>query len=49
MSGWPSAVDPTLVTLKNKRDERTTQQGCVLWGTRVVVPPSLQKKVLHEY
>jgi len=37
-----------VVPFKNKRDELTTQQGCVLWGTRVVVPPSLQEKVLHE-
>ena len=48
ISGWPSVVDPTLVPFKNKRDELTTQQGCVLWGTRVVVPHSLQEKVLHE-
>ena len=26
----------------------TTQQGCILWGTRVVVPSSLQEKVLQE-
>ena len=48
ISGWPRVVDPTLVPFKNKQDELTTQQGCVLWGTRVVVPPSLQEKVLHE-
>ena len=34
--------------LKNKRDKLTTQQACILWGTRVVVPSSLQKKVLQE-
>ncbi|XP_020605308.1 uncharacterized protein LOC110044130 [Orbicella faveolata] len=48
ISGWPSVVDPTVVPFKNKQDELRTQQGCVLWGTRVVVPPSLQEKVLHE-
>ena len=37
-----------MVPFKNKRGELTTQQGCVLWGTRVVVPPSLQEKLLHE-
>ena len=47
ISGWPSVVDPTLVPFKNKQDELTTQQGCVLWGTRVVVPPSLQENILH--
>ena len=48
ISGWPGVVDPTLVPYKSKRDELTTQQGCILWGTRVIVPPSLQKKVLEE-
>ena len=45
---WPTVVDPTFAPFKSKRDELTTQQGCILWGTRVVVPPSLQEKVLQE-
>jgi len=48
ISGWPSVVDPTLVPFKTKRNELSTQQGCILWGVRVIVPPSLQKKVLQE-
>ena len=48
ISGWPSVVDPTLVPFKTKRDELSTQQGCILWGARVIVPPSLQEKVLQE-
>lgn len=48
ISGWPGIVDPTLVPFKSKRDELSTQQGCVLWGTRVVVPSLLQEKVLQE-
>ena len=47
ISGWPSVVDPTLVPFKTKRDELSTQQGCILWGARVIVPP-LQEKVLQE-
>ena len=48
ISGWPSVVDPTLVPFKTKRDELSTRQGCILWGARVIVPPSLQEKVLQE-
>ena len=48
IGGWPTVVDPTFSPFKSKRDELTTQQGCILWGTRVVVPPSLQEKVLQE-
>ena len=48
MTGWPHVVDPSLVTYKNKRDELTLEQGCLLWGVRVVVPAALQGKVLQE-
>ena len=47
IGGWPTVVDPTFAPFKSKRNELTTQQGCILWGTRVVVPPSLQEKVLY--
>ena len=39
---------PTFVPFKSKRDELTTQQGCILWGTRFVNHFALQEKVLHE-
>ena len=39
-------VDPVLSKVYNY--VISTQQGCVLWGTRVVVPPCLQEKILHE-
>ena len=48
LSGWPLVVDPELVPFKNKKDELTLEQGCLLCGTRVVIPTSLQKEVLKE-
>ena len=48
ISGWPCVVDPTLVPFKTRQDELSTQQGCILWGARVIVPPSLQDNVLQE-
>ena len=45
---WPIVVDPTFAPFKSKRDELTTQQGCILWGTRAVVPSPLQAKFLQE-
>ena len=41
-------VDPALASFKGKRDKLTTQQDCILWGTRVVGPSSLQEKVLQQ-
>lgn len=48
IGGWPTVVIPTFAPFKSKRDELTTQQGCILWGTRVDVLSSLQEKVLQE-
>ncbi|XP_068692476.1 uncharacterized protein [Montipora foliosa] len=50
LSGWPIMVDPERVPFKNKKDELTLEQGCLLsiWGTLVVIPTSLQKEVLKE-
>ena len=48
LSGWPLVVDPELVPFKKKKDELTLEQGCLLWGTRVVIPTSLHKDLLKE-
>ena len=48
MSGWPSVVDPDLVPFKTRRYELCLEQGCILWGTRVIIPMALQKMVLLE-
>ena len=48
LSGWLLVVDPELVPFKKKKDELTLEQGCLLWGTRVVIPTSLHKEVLKE-
>ena len=37
-----------LVPFKTRQDELSTQQGCILWGAQVIVPPSLQENVLQE-
>ena len=48
MTGSPRDVAPSLVTYKNKQDELTLEQGCLLWGVIVLVPAALQGKVLQE-
>ena len=48
MTEWPHIVDSSLVTFKNKKDEITIEQGCLLWGFRVIIPNSLQDQVLRE-
>ena len=46
--GWPTAVNESLLPYFNKRQEITVEGGCLLWGIRVVVPETLQKRVLDE-
>ena len=31
-----------------RKDQLSVQQGCLLWGSRVVVPPNLRQKILNE-
>ena len=48
-NGWPShAREETLKSFFTKRTELSVEQGCVLWGMRVIVPPALRPKLLHD-
>lgn len=48
MEGWPDKVEDTLKVFFTMRSELSTEQGCVLWGTRVIVPSKMRKAVLKE-
>ena len=47
-SGWPTSVDPELKPFWLKQNELSSEEGCILWGARVVVPPPGRKRVLKE-
>ena len=46
--GWPEKVDQDLSQFFAKRDELSVHEGCIVWGTRVVVPPQGHEMVMHE-
>ena len=47
--GWPQHhSQDELQPYWTKRLELTVEEGCLLWGIRVIVPPTLQDKVLEE-
>ena len=50
LAGWPrSAVrDPDLIHFSRRKDELSMQDGCLMWGTRVIIPPALRKGVIEE-
>ena len=47
-SGWPKTVEDMLLVCFDKCHELTTEQGCLMWGTRVVIPKVHQQKVQEE-
>ena len=49
LNGWPDhCEDQQLIPYLRRRNELSTDQKCVLWGIRVVVPPSLRDRLLDE-
>ena len=47
LQGWGGVHDPELKDYRLHAAELTTEGGCVLWGSRVVIPRVLQEKVLR--
>ena len=49
LEGWPSTcVNEDERSYWNCRNELTSEDGVLLWGTRVIVPPKLRRAVLGE-
>ena len=47
VSGWPgSCPDESIPPFHNRKLELSCEQGCELWGSSVVIPPVLRKKIL---
>ena len=41
-------MTPSLKPYMIRRNELTVQSGCLLWGYRVIIPPTLREKLLAE-
>ena len=49
MAGWPEhCPDENLRPYFNRRNELSVDQGCLLWGVRVVIPPCFRERLLNE-
>ena len=49
--GWPSSLpegDQSLLPFFRKRSELTTEAGCLLWGSRVIIPQRDRQYLLSE-
>ena len=49
-NGWPinRCDDPDLKPYFTRRHELSVEQGCLMWGLRTVIPPSLRQTILTE-
>ena len=45
--GWPHKCDSSLSPYSTRSTELSVLDGCILWGSRVVVPPQGQQAVLQ--
>ena len=49
LHGWPDSTDTDeLKPYWSRRLELSAQGGCLTWGNRVVVPPSLRPRILLQ-
>ena len=48
LHGWPVAIPGELKIYYSKQEEFTVEDGCLLRGTRVVIPAKYQAAVLSE-
>ena len=51
LQGWVDTKDPNFLPYQRRKRELSIEDGCVLWGNRVIVPPPGRAKVidtLHE-
>ena len=46
LQGWPTVTEDTLLPYSRRKDELSTQDGCLLWGNRVVIPPPGREKII---
>ena len=46
--GWPHQVSDVFKPYHTRQNELALENGCVMWGVRVIVPKMLQEQVLHE-
>ncbi len=51
LQGWPpqsSELSEDLLPYTRRKTELSVQDGCLLWGSRVIVPPSVRDKVMED-
>ena len=45
---WPDTTEDGIEPFKSRQLELSIQDGCILWGNRVVIPPQGRTQLLQE-
>ena len=45
--GWPSQINNVLKPYRIRQTELSVEEGCIMWGARVVIPKKLQVTILQ--
>ena len=48
MQGWPSVEEKELEPFHRRKDKLTVQDGCLMWGSQVVIPSKYHAQLLVE-
>lgn len=48
MQGWQQTEDVEIQPYQRRKEELSVQDGCLLWGSRVIVPRQGRSKVIEE-
>ena len=46
--GWPPSSEKELEPFHRRKEELTLQDGCLMWGSRVIIPPRYRAQLLEE-
>ena len=46
--GWPDQIDDKFEVYKQRENEITVENDCLMWGHRVIVPKSLRQVLLND-
>ena len=48
LKGWPEVIPPELRQYYSRMAELSVEGKCVLWGNRVIIPKTLQNRLLQD-
>ncbi|XP_065188042.1 uncharacterized protein K02A2.6-like [Sycon ciliatum] len=48
LHGWPATVPDRLVPYSRIRNDLSIEHGCLLWGSRVIIPVQFRRHLLEE-